>query len=662
MGSRSRMMALNSRNSGGQNGRLSPYSQVRAGSMGGGAGGMGGGGGGGGGPMSGILEQKMQAQHMEIQSLLSENQRLAATQVALRQELASAQQEIQRMTSMVTGLQAEKDAQIRSLIEKVAKLESELRSSENVRQELCQARADCQKLHLHSQDLTQQVRTTTQELQRARLDVQQVPVLRAEMDVLRAEMLQTRTAFEVERKTNAEQMEQRQAIEQNLLAMARELEKLRTEAVNAEKRARVNPGGAVYNGNYNGTEASYGIMHRQTGSTAILGEYEKSEVAKAIAAQGVNNYQSSIGAQDSYRSTGVTEEWATHEAPNGKPFYHNLLTGATQWEKPAALETQNLAQAQMQSQVTNAQGLQAATNQMIANSALGSLMNGQVQQSSLVPQQQPNGASLIAQHQSMTQLGANGAQIPQGIAVGQHPAGYAGQQQPGVYLSQLGTMAYPSAQMQVQQAGTYAQHPGMTQTPVGKIQQTVAPAGVQIHTPAGIHGTHVLAQATPQTTAPAPMPHLVHGHLSYPSAGAIPLQGPTQISNGMQQQQQQQRQNTQASTQPGQNPMRANIQAGPLPASNTQPQAQGGSPPNGAKLFVFGIPEDMGDKKLAELFAPFGTVTYSKVGVEKETGRNRTYGMSLAISILLLQFCVSAILVVLKMPSLMLLMINPLFI
>lgn len=52
--------------------------------------------------------------------------------------------------------------------------------------------------------------------------------------------------------------------------------------------------------------------------------------------------------------------------------------------------------------------------------------------------------------------------------------------------------------------------------------------------------------------------------------------------------------------------------------------------PGGAKLFVFGIPEDLGDKKLADLFTPFGTVIYAKVGVEKETGRNRTYGMSLS--------------------------------
>ena len=42
---------------------------------------------------------------------------------------------------------------------------------------------------------------------------------------------------------------------------------------------------------------------------------------------------------------------------------------------------------------------------------------------------------------------------------------------------------------------------------------------------------------------------------------------------------------------------------------------------------MFGIPEDMGDKKLADLFSPYGAVIYSKVGVEKDTGRNRTYGM-----------------------------------
>jgi hypothetical protein len=93
----------------------------------------------------------------------------------------------------------------------------------------------------------------------------------------------------------------------------------------------------------------------------------------------------------------------------------------------------------MQLQVTNAQALQTAANQIIANHALTSLMNGQVQRNPIATQvlqqqqqqQQPTGANLIPQHQSMTPLVANGAQIPQGPAVGQVPAGYVQAQQPG---------------------------------------------------------------------------------------------------------------------------------------------------------------------------------------------------------------------------------------
>ena len=80
---------------------------------------------------------------------------------------------------------------------------------------------------------------------------------------------------------------------------------------------------------------------------AMESDYGKSlqEAAKATAAQGLSNpYHAPTGAQDPYRVSGdgrSTEEWATHQAPNGKPFYHNLITGTTQWEKPAALEAQN---------------------------------------------------------------------------------------------------------------------------------------------------------------------------------------------------------------------------------------------------------------------------------------------------------------------------------
>lgn len=56
-----------------------------------------------------------------------------------------------------------------------------------------------------------------------------------------------RAAIEYEKKGHAENYEQGQAMEKNLILMAREVEKLRAEIANAEKRARAaaaagNPG------------------------------------------------------------------------------------------------------------------------------------------------------------------------------------------------------------------------------------------------------------------------------------------------------------------------------------------------------------------------------------------------------------------------------------
>lgn len=47
-------------------------------------------------------------------------------------------------------------------------------------------------------------------------------------------VLSCRTAFDYEKKANIELMEQRQAMEKNLVSMAREVEKLRAEHASAE--------------------------------------------------------------------------------------------------------------------------------------------------------------------------------------------------------------------------------------------------------------------------------------------------------------------------------------------------------------------------------------------------------------------------------------------
>ncbi|CAI5514216.1 unnamed protein product [Closterium sp. Naga37s-1] len=96
------------------------------------------------------LDVKLAAQQGDIQQLLMENQRLAATHVALRQELASAQGEIQRLKGAV----GEKDQVVRGLMDTKAKLEADLRGADTLRQELQAARQELQGTRGEIQALT----------------------------------------------------------------------------------------------------------------------------------------------------------------------------------------------------------------------------------------------------------------------------------------------------------------------------------------------------------------------------------------------------------------------------------------------------------------------------------------------------------------------------
>eukprot|EP00249_Psilotum_nudum_P008184 c21101_g1_i1 orf=414-1277(-) len=190
-----------------------------------------------------LVEQKLVAQHEEIQRLLSENQRLATTHVALRQELGAAQQELQRLQQLLGAVQAEKEQQLRGLVEKNSKLEADLHASESLKMELQKYQADAQKFALHRQELTTQIQQLSQDLLRVRSDAQQIPVMQSDIEALRQEIHRARTAFEFEKKANTDLLEQRQVLEKNLVSLAREVEKLRAELTNTEKKARVGYGG-----------------------------------------------------------------------------------------------------------------------------------------------------------------------------------------------------------------------------------------------------------------------------------------------------------------------------------------------------------------------------------------------------------------------------------
>ncbi|XP_075481615.1 protein FLX-like 1 isoform X2 [Primulina tabacum] len=184
-----------------------------------------------------FIKERLAAQHDEIQALLVDNQRFAATHVALRQELEVAQYELQRDDNFARSLHAENELQMREFYEKSVKMESELHAVNAMRAELMQVHMDMKELTAVRQDLNAQVQMMTQDLSRVASDLQKIPAIKAEIEGLRHEMEQTRGAIEHEKKAFAESFEHGKVMESKLISMAREMEKLRAELANAEKRA-----------------------------------------------------------------------------------------------------------------------------------------------------------------------------------------------------------------------------------------------------------------------------------------------------------------------------------------------------------------------------------------------------------------------------------------
>ncbi|XP_077218994.1 DNA double-strand break repair protein [Tasmannia lanceolata] len=187
-------------------------------------------------PHPALLEEELEIQHVEIRRLVGENRRLAEDRLGLQRELVMAKEEIHRMNVAIADIRANKEAHSRELIEKGLKLEADLRSTEPLRNEVVQLRTEVQKLNAMRQEMAGKIQSLSQDLNRLQADNQQIPLWRTEIDGLRQELVRARTAFEFEKKANAELMEQRQAMEKNLVSMAREVEKLRAEYNSADAR------------------------------------------------------------------------------------------------------------------------------------------------------------------------------------------------------------------------------------------------------------------------------------------------------------------------------------------------------------------------------------------------------------------------------------------
>ncbi|KAI5585567.1 hypothetical protein BDE02_06G154200 [Populus trichocarpa] len=187
---------------------------------------------------SDLLEHRFAAQAADIEQLAGDNNRLVTSHMALREDLAAAQQEVQRLKAHIRSIQTESDIQIRVLLDKIAKMEKDIRAGENVKKDLKQAHVEAQNLVKERQELATQIQQASHELQKIHTDVNSIPDLHAELENSRHELKRLRATFEYEKGLNIEKVEQMRAMEQNLIGMAREMENLRVDVLNAETRAR----------------------------------------------------------------------------------------------------------------------------------------------------------------------------------------------------------------------------------------------------------------------------------------------------------------------------------------------------------------------------------------------------------------------------------------
>ena len=135
-----------------------------------------------------LVEERIAAQHRDIQSLLLDNQRLAATHVALKQEFAAANQELRQLSAAAAEVKAQRDAQVREVYERALKVEAEVRSADDLNLEMAQVTADIQKLAAERRELKSKLKTFDADLAIARSDLQQLPAIKAEIEAMHQEV------------------------------------------------------------------------------------------------------------------------------------------------------------------------------------------------------------------------------------------------------------------------------------------------------------------------------------------------------------------------------------------------------------------------------------------------------------------------------------------
>lgn len=128
------------------------------------------------------------AQHRDVHVLLSDNQQLAATHVALAQEVNLARHEVKVAMATADKVTADLEREVRDNYERALIFEGDARVVERMRIELGQVRTDIRELEAVKVEMSERLKVLREDLTKARADVQKVPTTLRQIENMHVEI------------------------------------------------------------------------------------------------------------------------------------------------------------------------------------------------------------------------------------------------------------------------------------------------------------------------------------------------------------------------------------------------------------------------------------------------------------------------------------------
>ncbi|CAI0459166.1 unnamed protein product [Linum tenue] len=175
------------------------------------------------------LEEELDILGRETRRIISENQAIIDDNIALQSEVTRTSDKIRRLEERIPQLQAEKETDIRELIQTGLKLEAEVRSREPLKSEVRKLRVEVENLRDSVEDYTAIVDSLQEEVTEVKLENEELHSLKAAVDMMHKQLLDARNTLEYEKRAKHDQVQEMQLIENNLTCMHHEIEKLRLE-------------------------------------------------------------------------------------------------------------------------------------------------------------------------------------------------------------------------------------------------------------------------------------------------------------------------------------------------------------------------------------------------------------------------------------------------